>query len=278
MVAVLVGRHRDEEVDRQHRRADPGGEARCASIPALASSSSRSTRTNAPLGQATGTRRSGRGRVGGAAADRRSRASSASASATWRGARHSSMPRHGRPQAVGDLVGLRSGLEQRDGGGATRHRRRQRPRCGRTVKPRRARSPLRRGSPSPSPGGSSPPGVSIGTPEPAASRRPVAAASQQRRRRAGGERERLAPAAPAGDRLERGHEVVDVDEVAHALRVAGDHDRRGRRARGRRTRRSRRSRPPTPPGRGRTRTSAGRRRRRARCWRQASSPSRFESP
>ena len=83
-------------------------------------------------------------------------------------------------QPVRDLIRLRSGLEQRDGGGATRHRRRQRPRSdGRSSLETPCRRPRR--SPRPRPAGSSPPGVSIATPAPVAVAHELGGAQQRGR-------------------------------------------------------------------------------------------------
>ena len=202
--AELLRRLRDEEVDGEDGRADRRRElARCARCPRAPrrragrrGRTRRSARRPAP-------RRSARGRVAGRPRrDRDRRASSASSAATCAGreAELEAAPA-AAVEALGDLVRLGRGLEQRDGGGASRHRAGPpRPAGGRS-KASRARSPVRRVA------------VVLARRQLAAraarsrrrSRRPSrtsSAASQQRRRRAAGERQRLAPA-PLGERSPR---------------------------------------------------------------------------
>ena len=145
-------------------------------------------------------------------------------------------------EPVGELVRLGRGLEQRDGGGASRHSAGPPRRADAAVKRSRARPADPPRSSRPRPAGSSPPGVSIAhvgaEPPRRTSSRGVAAAAVAtplRERRTGSRpsARRRSSASSAVD------EVVDVDEVAGARGSPGIDDRPARRARARRTRRSR---------------------------------------
>ena len=272
------GVERREEVDREHRRADRGrelGAALDAGARLVVEPLDADERAARP-----GDRRLGRE---GELAARRSPRASSRPRALDRGVvgdvgRHeaSSSPRQGPPASRSAIwLRLGRGLEQRDGGGASRHRAVHPPRAGgrQSLVAASARPPRSSRS---RPAGRSPSrrldrrfgacrlAHELGRTQ----ERGGDAARERRASRSSGPRRRSARAPARGRRRRRSR--------GRARGRPGSRSARPR-ARARRRPRSRRWRPPRRPGRGRRPRSAGRPSRGRGCRRQASSPRRFES-